>query len=72
MATCDRDAKGEATSGDTTRPIVRIREDCDLRLNDLVFTAPPEESRPTIIFDDAAEARLSESTVHRKGRHAHP
>ena len=30
-----------------------------LRLNNLVFSAPPGETRPTIIFDDVAGARIS-------------
>lgn len=30
-----------------------------LRLNSLVFSAPPGEARPTIIFDDVAGARIS-------------
>ena len=37
-----------------------VRHARDLGLNDLVFTAPPDENRPTIILDDVIGARLSE------------
>lgn len=37
-----------------------VRHVRDLRLNDLVFTAPQGENRPTIIFDDVAGAHLSQ------------
>ena len=36
-----------------------VRHVRDLRFNDLAFTAPRGESRPTIIFDDVVGARLS-------------
>jgi hypothetical protein len=37
-----------------------VRHVRDLRLNDLTFTAPPGEVRPTLIFDDVIGARLSQ------------
>jgi polygalacturonase len=37
-----------------------VRHVRDLLLSDLAFTAPPDEERPTIIFDDVVGARLSE------------
>ena len=37
-----------------------VRHARGLRLDDLTFTAPPGESRPTLIFDDVVGARLSE------------
>ena len=37
-----------------------VRHVRDLHLNDLTFTSPQGESRPTIIFDDVVGARLSE------------
>lgn len=36
-----------------------VRHARDLRLNDVTFTAPSGESRPTVIFDDVVGARLS-------------
>jgi len=36
-----------------------VRHARDLRFSDLAFTAPQGESRPTVIFDDVAGARLS-------------
>jgi polygalacturonase len=36
-----------------------VRHVRGLRLNDLTFTAPPGEGRPTIIFDDVIGARLT-------------
>jgi hypothetical protein len=36
-----------------------VRHVRELRLDELAFTAPPGESRPTIIFDDVVGARLS-------------
>lgn len=36
-----------------------VRHARDLRFNDLIFTAPGSETRPTIIFDDVVGARLS-------------
>ena len=37
-----------------------VRHVRDLRLNDLTFTAPPGEARPTVIFDDVIGARLTQ------------
>lgn len=37
-----------------------VRHARNLRLDDLTFTSPPGESRPTLIFDDVVHARLSE------------
>jgi len=37
-----------------------VRHVRDLRLANLIFTAPPGENRPTILFDDVVGARLSE------------
>jgi hypothetical protein len=44
-----------------------VRHARDLRFNNLEFTAPPGEPRPTILFDDVTGARvmgLKSTPVH--------